>query len=266
MKRAKSTAVLPAAAPVPRRTGERTRLRTVHPARANSVAGTESLANRIYDTIFQSMMARRLLPGTKLPEAALCQLFGAGRTTVQKALQKLAHDHIVELRPNRGAIVAMPTAAETAGIFEARQALEAAIVSLAASKATAADVALLRLQLEEEHSAVHAFVQADWARLASNFHLRIATLARNPVLERYLNELVSRCSLIVALHEPAGHASCEHEEHRAILDAIERGDAVAAAAAMKHHLQELERHVQLVSSKPRNDLAEMLGMDRLGGR
>lgn len=242
------------------KTATSARLRPVPAPDGNTVESTESLVNRIYDTIFQSMMARRLLPGTKLPEAALCQLFSAGRTTVQKALQKLAHDHIVELRPNRGAIVAMPTAAETAGIFEARQALEAAIVSLAASKATPKDIRMLRRQLEEERGAVHGFAQAEWARLASGFHLKVASLARNPVLERYLNELVSRCSLIVALHEPAGHASCEHAEHRAIVDALERGDAAAAVAAMAHHLRELERHVKLVTSKPRNDLAEMLGI------
>lgn len=260
MKKAKSAAPILAAGQVPAVAAKRTLLRTVRAPSPGAVTHADSLVDRIYDTIFQSMMARRLLPGTKLPEAALCQLFGAGRTTVQKALQKLAHDHIVELRPNRGAIVSMPSAEETAAIFEARQALETAIVALAASKATASDIALLRRQLDEERGAVHGYAQTDWARLASTFHLRIAAIARNPVLERYLNELVSRCSLIVALHEPAGHASCEHDEHRAIVDAIERGDSAAALAAMSHHLRELERHVQLVSGKPRNDLAEMLGL------
>ena len=54
-------------------------------------------------------MSQRLAPGTKLPEATLCELFGVGRSVVRKVLQKLAHDHIVQLRPNRGAIVAVPT-------------------------------------------------------------------------------------------------------------------------------------------------------------
>jgi DNA-binding GntR family transcriptional regulator len=155
------------------------------------------MVKHIYQTVFERVMSQQLAPGTKLPEAALCQLFNVGRTTVQKALQKLAHEHIVELRPNRGAIVAMPTAQEMHEIFEARRSLEAA---------------------------VHTYRQPDWARLASSFHLRVAELARNPILQRYLGELLSRCSLIVALHEPGDHASCEHDEHARIVDCIAAGD------------------------------------------
>src|SRR5690606_34002465 len=128
----------------------------------------------IYKTVFESVMSQRLTPGTKLAEAALCDLFKVGRTTVQKALQKLAHDHIVELRPNRGAIVAMPTPEETSEIFEARRVLEAAILRLAVEKATSNDIARLRRQLEEEHAVMHTFRQTEWARLATLFHLQIA--------------------------------------------------------------------------------------------
>lgn len=237
------------------------RLRQIAMEDKANVIGAENLVERIYEAIFDSVMGQRLLPGTKLPESSLCKLFGVGRTTVQKALQMLAHDHIVELRPNRGAVVAMPTPEETSQIFEARRALEAAIVSLAVRNATKSDLAGLRRQLQEEHVAMHSYAQTDWARLASVFHLRVAALARNPILERYLTELLSRSSLIVALHEPAGHASCEHDEHRKIVDAIAKGDTVAATAAMDEHLIELERHIHLFAKKPRSSLAEMLGMN-----
>ncbi len=50
---------------------------------------------RIYRAVFESVMSQRLKPGTKLPEAPLCELFGVSRSVVRKVLQKLAHDHIV---------------------------------------------------------------------------------------------------------------------------------------------------------------------------
>lgn len=106
---------------------------------------------RIYRAVFDSVMGQRLKPGTKLPEAPLCELFGVSRSVVRKVLQKLAHDHIVQLRPNRGAIVAVPTREETRQIFEARRALEAAIVRLVAERATARDLKGLREQLRAEH-------------------------------------------------------------------------------------------------------------------
>jgi DNA-binding GntR family transcriptional regulator len=151
-------------------------------------------------------------------------------------------------------------------IFEARRALESAIVVLVAERATAADLSTLRGQLQQEHQALQAPAtggaggQPAWARLASSFHLRLAELARNALLQRYLVETVSRCSLIVALHEAPGHAACEHDEHAGIVDAIARGDAAAAARLMDQHLRDLERHLALVERPAQPGLAQMLGL------
>jgi DNA-binding GntR family transcriptional regulator len=233
---------------------------TTLPRPDEPAGASDAMVRYIYQTVFERVMSQQLAPGTKLPEAALCQLFNVGRTTVQKALQKLAHEHIVELRPNRGAIVAMPTPQEMHEIFEARRALEAAVLSLAVRRATRKDVAALRRQLKEEQAVMHTYRQAGWARLASSFHLRVAELARNPTLQRYLGELLSRCSLIVALHEPGGHASCEHDEHARIVDCIASGDTEGAVRAMDDHLQELEQRICLVAQQSGNSLARMLGM------
>jgi DNA-binding GntR family transcriptional regulator len=225
-----------------------------------TVSEAEDVESRMYRSIFESVMSQRLTPGTKLPEAALCELFGVGRSVVRKVLQRLAHDHIVQLRPNRGAIVAVPTPLETQQIFEARRALEAAIVTLVTERATPADLDALRLQLQHEHQAVHRFDQPAWARLASTFHLRLAELARNPILQRYLVETLSRCSLIVALHEPPGNAACEHDEHERIVECIARGDATAAVELMDVHLRELEHHLTLDNGQASRSLAHLLGL------
>lgn len=215
---------------------------------------------RIYQTVFDSIMDQRLAPGTKLPEAKLCELFGTTRATVRLALQRLAHDHIVQLRPNRGAIVAVPTPEETRHIFEARRGLEDTLVRLAAQRVTPEDIAALRQQLKAEHDVMHRFNQPAWARLASGFHLKIGELARNPILQRYLVEMVSRCSLIVALYQPPGNAACEHQEHDQIVDCLARGDGDGAARLMARHLEDLERHVGLNGPAADHGLKAMLGL------
>jgi DNA-binding GntR family transcriptional regulator len=220
----------------------------------------DDIETRIYNTVFESVMTQRLKPATKLPEASLCELFGVSRATVRKVLQRLAHDHIVELRVNRGAVVAAPSPEETRQIFEARRQLEACIVRLAAAKASKADIRHLRAQLDQEHEAMHSFAQPQWARLASAFHLRLAEVAGNAVLQQYLMELVSRCSLIVALYEPPGNAACEHEEHARVVDYIEQGDAEAAVKLMEQHLLTLEANVCVEAETPDNSLARMLGL------
>lgn len=217
---------------------------------------------RIYQSIFDGVLNHRLTPGTKLPEPELCQLFGVGRAVVRRVLEKLAHDGIVELRPNKGAVIAEPTPAETSQIFEARRALERVLVELAVARVTDADLRALRAQLAAEHEAMHRFDQPSWARLASGFHLRIAALARNPVLQRYLTELVSRCSLIVGLYEPPGHAPCEHDEHAAIVDCIERRDAAGAVQRMEAHLRELEQRIETSRMQGEKSLAQLLGLSK----
>jgi DNA-binding GntR family transcriptional regulator len=221
--------------------------------------GTDADA-RIYQAVFDGVLNHRLTPGTKLPEPELCQLFGVGRAVVRRVLEKLAHDGIVALRPNKGAVIAEPTPEETGQIFEARRALERVLVELAVERVTAADLRVLRRQLAEEHEAMHRFDQPSWARLASGFHLRIAALARNPVLQRYLTELVSRCSLIVGLYEPPGHAPCEHDEHAEIVDCIEGRDAAGAVARMESHLRQLEERIETSRMQGEKSLAQMLGL------
>lgn len=221
---------------------------------------SDDTETRIYQSVVSGVMSQRLRPGTKLPEAALCELFGVGRSIVQKALHRLAHDHVVELRPNRGAIVAMPTREEIGKLFEARRALEAAILPLVAQWATPDDYASLRRQLRDEHHAMHDVPQTEWARLASDFHLKLGKLSRNPLLARYLMELISRCSLVVAIFQPPGNAHCEHDEHVRVVDYLEQGHIERAVAEMDHHLRELESHIQLVEDQTELSLADMLGM------
>ena len=233
------------------------------PAPAEAVPApdaTDDVETRMYRTVFDSVLNQRLKPGTKLPEASLCELFGTSRSVVRKVLQQLAHDHVVELQPNRGARIAMPSPEEAQQVFEARRALESAIVALATQRATRRDLADLRRQLGKEHSAMHTADPVTWARMASSFHHRLARLARSPILEGYLGEILSRFSLIVALYEPPDDPSCEHNEHERIVDCMERGDAAGAARWMELHLRDLESNIVVKRNPPDSSLATLLGL------
>lgn len=224
------------------------------------VTDNGTVEDRIYKAIFEGVMAQRLAPGTKLPEVGLCDLFDASRSTVRRVLQRLAHDHIVDLKPNRGASIAVPTPEDTRQIFEARRELEASLVRLAAQRVTKADIASLRAKLEQEHQAMHRFDQPAWARLASGFHLHLAELGGNALLRRYLTEIVSRCSLIVALYETPGNAGCEHDEHEKIVACLARRDGDGAAALMVEHINGLEQRIHLRGQRPEPSLKDLLGL------
>ncbi|MBV8633820.1 MAG: GntR family transcriptional regulator [Burkholderiaceae bacterium] len=222
--------------------------------------GTGGVDRKIYDSILRAVIGQRLPPGTKLTETSLCELFSVSRTTVRKAIQSLAHDHIVELRPNRGATIAQPTPAETREIFAARRAVEAAIVPLAIRHAGAAQIQRLRHVVKEEHASFHAGDHANWIRLGGEFHIMIGEAGGNSVLLRFLRELVSRCSLIIALYQTPGRTSCPNDEHERLIDAIAARDEVHAVALMEQHLLDIERNLHLRDEEPEVDLADILGL------
>lgn len=231
----------------------------------SSVSAVEDTAARgieirIYQAIFDGVLNHRLVPGTRLPELELCELFGAGRAIVRRVLEKLAYDGVVVLRPNKGAVIAQPSLEETRQIFEARRMLEHVLVGLATERATKEDLRALRASLADEHQAVHRMDHPSWTKLASNFHLQIAALARNPILERYLTELVLRCSLIVSIYVTPGQASCEHDEHTKICERIEAGDAQGAISIMADHLYDLEKRLEASLTQGERSLAQMLGI------
>jgi DNA-binding GntR family transcriptional regulator len=73
--------------------------------------------HRIRASIEQAIVSGRLVPGSKLDEAALAERFGASRTPVREALQQLASQGLIELRPNTGAFGAALTAVDLAEMF-----------------------------------------------------------------------------------------------------------------------------------------------------
>jgi DNA-binding GntR family transcriptional regulator len=220
--------------------------------------GAAAVDLRIYGAVVNAVMSHRLPPGTRLGEAEFCELYDVSRTTVRKALQRLAHDHIVVLRPNRGAVVASPSPQEARDVFAARRAIEREIVPLVVRHVTPASIARIRAALDAEESARRSGDRAAWIRLGGEFHLLLAELAGNTVLQRFMVELVSRSSLIIAVYENPGAPMCGNHEHHDLLALIEQGDERGATALIGHHLEEIEARLHLGTPERKLSLAEAL--------
>ena len=204
-----------------------------------------SLGQAVYDSLFDAMLAGRLKPGERLAELRLCEQFKVSRTVVRQALHRLAELRVVQIVPNRGATVAAPSPREALEIFEARRAVEAAVIRRLAQGIGQTDLARLRQRLAAEQQALHRQDHPRWAHLAGGFHLALAEMAGNSVLLRLLTELLTRCTLIVALYESPGHSQCEHEEHERLIDLLALHDADGAERLMHAHLLGLQGRLRL---------------------
>src|SRR5450631_4595541 len=99
---------------------------------AKTGAAASNATQRIADSITSAIVERRLMPGTKLAEQKIADVFKVSRTLVRQALMQLGRDKLVTLEPARGARVAEPSIQEARQVFEARNLLETAIIKRAA--------------------------------------------------------------------------------------------------------------------------------------
>lgn len=181
----------------------------------------------------------RLLPGTKLGEDELSDIYGVSRTVVRTALQALSHVQLVELKRNRGAYVSQPTIREAREVFEARALLEPRTASSAAERMTQSALAELEAHITAEHAALAAGDPGKALRLSGQFHIEISRIADQSTIAGFIERLVARSSLIIATYWKRQSALCEQHAHHALVDAFRRKDGREAEDLMKSHLVDI---------------------------
>ncbi len=219
----------------------------------------EPADTRIHKDLYKAIIDHRIPPGTPLLEDKLSVAFKVSRTVIRKALQRLAHERLVQMVPNKGASVAKPSAEEARQIFEARRELEQVIVRMAIAKATDAQLQGLVKLAKSEQQAFAKGQKADRVRLSGDFHRQLAILSGNPVLSTFLAELVSRSSLIIALYESPGAVPCSHTEHLEIANAMVAKDSVKSIQFMEHHLRHIEAQIDLAAHSETPDFKTLFG-------
>lgn len=213
-----------------------------------------------YTAVKQAIIEGALAPGTKLPEDSLGAHFGMSRTLIRAALARLVAEGLVETQHKRTATVAQPSLEEARSVFELRRCLEAEVVRLVIARWQPALGAALEGHVRLEEQAAKQPQAPVSARLAGEFHQLLAQMAGNPLLERYVGEVVSRCSLILAIYGRPHAADCAIAEHRGLIDALRRGDERAARKLMAHHLGSVEhRALHAESARQDQDLGQILG-------
>src|SRR6266850_4059950 len=107
----------------------------------------------VHERIWSAIIDNSLPPETRLVETELCEIFGLGRTRLRQVLQKLAHERVVTLMRNRGAMVSKPSVREAREVFAARRVIEANIVETFIKTATRKDIKRLQDHLVREEEA-----------------------------------------------------------------------------------------------------------------
>ena len=201
--------------------------------------------DHIVESLTQAIVAHQLQPGAKLGEQKLADQFGVSRTLVRQALFQLHQNRLIRMEPARGAFVSAPSVAEAQQVFEVRRMLEAGLVRNFIRSASSKEIAALKEHMAEEEAAVQRADVTERTTLLGDFHVRMAQLIGNDVLAHLLMDLVSRSALIARMYQTDAGAQHSHDEHRAIVKALEARDEALALQLMNDHLQHIEEALTL---------------------
>lgn len=213
------------------------------PSHAGLGGSRQDRAQLIRLSLRNAITDRRLAPGTKLSESEVGTIFDASRTVVRVALQMLALEGLTRIERNRGAFVSSPSPEEARQVFAARRLIEPGMAASAAERFSMRDAGAFRAQLkaEERQIGLHGpDARRAEIKASGDFHLLVARVAANPIIQKYMDELVARSSLVISLYGRSGASSCGYREHAEMLAAMKRREAKKASAIMAHHLDHIE--------------------------
>ncbi|WP_042300323.1 GntR family transcriptional regulator [Paraburkholderia kururiensis] len=177
-------------------------------------------------------------PGTRLVERTLCDELGVSRTVVREVLRHLETEGLVETAARQGPIVARLDPGQVGEIYELRGLLEANAASACATSATPELIARLR---GIRRMIEAAFAAGDASRVLEHteqFYDAMFEGAGKVVSLGVVKSLNARINRLRALTiATPGRSDESNREMNALLDAIERGDGQAAAAASCAHIK-----------------------------
>ena len=215
-------------------------------------------AEDIYRHIRETVLEQRLLPGMRMAEEALCNIYGTGRATIRKVLIMLAEDQIVTLARNKGAVISSPTADEARAVFEARRSLEISLLDWAMERVTKADLKNLADYINRERQALQLGNIALWIRLSGEFHLVLAQIARNEPFLGFLEKLVLRTSLIIGLYGQTSAVNCCVDDHAGLIHALTVGDRRGGRKLLIEHLGHIQERLVFTEGGDDVDLHRVL--------
>ena len=193
----------------------------------------EEAADRLRDLIVQD----RLTAGTRLNERLLTAQLGLSRTPLREAFKVLATEGLVELLPNRGAIVSQMDPVRLGESLAVMGALEALAGELACRNATDAQINEIRT-LHYEMLAYHARNDlAGYFKFNQAIHLKIVKYSGNAVLYsiyRQMNGNVRRARYLANLSKERWDAAVR--EHGEILGALGSRDINRIKILLSEHL------------------------------
>lgn len=210
------------------------------PSRARGEPGLRtSLVHTVYAAILDALDQGMLRPGDRIVASDLAQRMGLSRAPVREALAMLAGQGVVELHPDRGAVLRALTLGDLAAIYEVRGPVAAVGVRAAAARIEEGDhAAQVRAAMGRVRTAGEQPLPGIGLYSALDaYHARLNAIGERPHVDfvlRAVNLDYGNRYLVQAI-DLNRHARRHVENYQRLTDAVLAGDGAAGEAILRHH-------------------------------
>jgi DNA-binding GntR family transcriptional regulator len=195
-----------------------------------------ALYQEVAELLRQRIFKRELEPGGWIDEMKLAEEYGISRTPLREALKVLAAEGLVTMKVRRGAYVTEVSDKDLADVYHLLSLLESDAAGVVAEQATDAQLKELQALHKELEAAVSN--RDKFFAINERFHMRLLEIAGNRWRDQMVADLrkVMKLNRHHSLHK-SGRLEDSLQEHRAVMDALVKRDAMATVKRMQEHFR-----------------------------
>jgi DNA-binding GntR family transcriptional regulator len=200
---------------------------------------------RVREDVRRLILSGELKPGTRLTQQHLAKRFGVAQSVVRESLLELQASGLVRSVDNLGIFVSDLDTHSLIHAYQIREMLEGLAARVCCERASRADIRELHEMAERIDQLATAGRLAERGTLDRAFHHRTILICGNPILTN-LTDSYQMLNMVVQVTRPQEQLL---REHRAIVEAIEKGDGDAAEQAARVHVSGARAFIQKLISE-----------------
>ncbi|KHF39514.1 GntR family transcriptional regulator [Halalkalibacter okhensis] len=205
---------------------------------------SETLAEQAYKVIKQAIIENDFQPLEILAEEHLASKLGISRTPIKAALNQLAFEGLVEMKPGRKAKVSMISMQDVSEFQIIRESLETLAVRLATGHIDEKKICHLQDICDQQKEAIKESDYSKFLELDNEFHFTIAEFSKNVQLKEYIENLIYQVQRFLILSNTLQEsATGAVEEHLRIVKALSTKITFDAEEQMKLHVQNVTKRI-----------------------
>jgi DNA-binding GntR family transcriptional regulator len=194
--------------------------------------------DQVIEYIYNAIRLGQIDPGQPLSERTLSTKLGVSRTPIREAFRQLEKIGLVKSEPHKGVTVVSITMDQVKQLYQIREVLEGLGCRIMAENRNEEAIAKLTELLRQAEQSAQEGNIFELSKINTQFHLAIASGAKNIYLENTMLTLQTHISLLMSTSlSSSGRPKENIKEHWMIVNAIESGDPELAEATARFHVR-----------------------------